>query len=255
MSNDMTGGGLYLVIPYAVAHDVQLSMRAKLLYGEIVRLATSKGYCYARNKALIDVLTYEDPASGAINGVTERTLQRLLAELRDRGHIYTDTGRVPCTNGSSAVLRRIFVGPRLAEPEPDAGGDKNDTPPRQNCHPGGDKNDTPIKCKSSRTRNNPLTPCEVTDVIDAYIGDDPEYREAMEALLKNRQAMGKPIRTRQAMSMIINRLRKVNQRETEIAMLNKAVELGWRTVYPLKPDELPAGAGSRVVEEEGVIYV
>lgn len=255
MSNDMTGGGLYLVIPYAVAHDVQLSMRAKLLYGEIVRLATSKGYCYASNKALMDVLTYEDPATGAINGVTERTLQRLLAELRDRGHIYTDTGRVPCTNGSSAVLRRIFVGPRLAEPESDAGGDKIVTPPRQNCHPGGDKNVTPIKCKKNINRNNPLTPCEVTDVIDAYIGDDPEYREAMEALLKNRRAMGKPIRTRQAMSMIINKLRKVNQRETEIAMLNKAVELNWLTVYPLKPDELPTGTGNRVVEEEGVTYV
>lgn len=92
-------------------------------------------------------------------------------------------------------------------------------------------------------------------MIDAYIGDDPEYREAMEALLKNRRAMGKPIRTRQAMSMIINKLRRVNQRETEIAMLNKAVELNWLTVYPLKPDELPTGTGNRVVEEEGVTYV
>jgi len=41
------------------------------------------------------------------------------------------------------------------------------------------------------------------------------------------------------MNKILNRLRKVNNRATEIAMLNKAVELNWLTVYPLKADELP----------------
>lgn len=255
MSENTTGGSLYLVIPYAVAHDEQLSTRAKLLYGEIVRLATAKGFCFASNKALMDVLTYEDPTTGAVNSVTERTLQRLLAELRDRGHIATDTGRVPFSDGSSAVMRRIFVGPRLGVPDEGTGGDKIVTPPRQNCHPGGDKNVTPIKCKKNITRNNPLTPLEVSDAIDSFIGDDPEYREAIEALLKNRKALGKPVRTRQAMNMILNRLRKINQRETEIAMLRKAVEFNWLTVYPLKPDEMPIETGSRVVEEKGVSFV
>ena len=102
-----------------------------------------------------------------------------------------------------------------------------------------------IISKKNIKGNNPHTPIEVWDAIEAYLGGsdgDPEYREAIEALLRNRQAIGKPVRTRQAINQILNRLRRVNQRETEIAMLNKAVELDWLTVYPLKPDELPETA-------------
>ena len=230
MASDLTGGGMYLVIPYAVAHDMRLSGRAKLLYGEIVRLASARGYCYASNEALLEVLTHEDPDTGAVGTITERTLQRLLAELKDRGHIHTDTGPVSNSKGGETTMRRIFVGQKLAEKPQDLGVTKMSPP---------------IRSKKNIKGSNPHTPVEVWDAIEAYLGGsdgDPEYREAIEALLRNRQAMGKPVRTRQAMNQIINRLRRVNQRETEIAMLGKAVELNWLTVYPLKPDELPETA-------------
>ena len=55
----------------------------------------------------------------------------------------------------------------------------------------------------------------------------------------NREAMIEPVLTTQAMNRILNRLRKVGDRATEIAMLHKATELNWLTVYPLKADELP----------------
>ena len=244
MASDLTGGGMYLVIPYAVAHDMRLSGRAKLLYGEIVRLASARGYCYASNEALLEVLTHEDPDTGAVGTITERTLQRLLAELKDRGHIHTDTGPVSNSRGGETTMRRIFVGQRLADCPKDSGVTKMSPP---------------IRSKKNIKGSNPHTPIEVWDAIEAYLGGsdgDPEYREAIEALLRNRQAMGKPVRTRQAMNQIINRLRRVSQRETEIAMLNKAVEMGWLTVYPLKPDELPETAkpaskrflGTRIVD-------
>lgn len=244
MASDLTGGGMYLVIPYAVAHDMRLSGRAKLLYGEIVRLASARGYCYASNEALLEVLTHEDLDTGAIGTITERTLQRLLAELKDRGHIYTDTGPVSNSKGGETTMRRIFVGQKLAERPQDLGVTKM-SPPDKNVTPGVTKMSPPIRSKKNIKGSNPHTPVEVWDAIEAYLGGsdgDPEYREAIEALLRNRQAMGKPVRTRQAMNQIINRLRRVNQRETEIAMLNKAVEMGWLTVYPLKPDELPETA-------------
>lgn len=258
MASDLTGGGMYLVIPYAVAHDMRLSGRAKLLYGEIVRLASARGYCYASNEALLEVLTHEDPDTGAVGAITERTLQRLLAELKDRGHIHTDTGPVPNSGGGETTMRRIFVGQRLADCPKDSGVTKM-SPPDKNVTPGVTKMSPPIRSKKNIKGSNPHTPVEVWDAIEAYLGGsdgDPEYREAIEALLRNRQAMGKPVRTRQAMNQIINRLRRVNQRETEIAMLNKAVEMGWLTVYPLKPDELPETAkpaskrflGTRIVD-------
>lgn len=244
MASDLTGGGMYLVIPYAVAHDMRLSGRAKLLYGEIVRLASARGYCYASNEALLEVLTHEDPDTGAVGAITERTLQRLLAELKDRGHIHTDTGPVPNSSGGETTMRRIFVGQKLAEKPQDSGVTKM-SPPDKNVTPGVTKMSPPIRSKKNIKGSNPHTPIEVWDAIEAYLGGsdgDPEYREAIEALLRNRQALGKPVRTRQAMNQILNRLRRVNQRETEIAMLGKAVELNWLTVYPLKPDELPETA-------------
>lgn len=244
MASDLTGGGMYLVIPYAVAHDMRLSGRAKLLYGEIVRLASARGYCYASNEALLEVLTHEDPDTGAVGTITERTLRRLLAELKDRGHIHTDSGPVPNSGGGETTMRRIFVGQRLADQPQDLGGTKM-SPPDKNVREGGTKMSPHIRSKKNIKGSNPPTPHEVWDAVEAYLGGrdgDPEYWDAIEALLRNRQAMGKPVRTRQAMNQILNRLRRVNQRETEIAMLGKAVELNWLTVYPLKPDELPETA-------------
>lgn len=96
------------------------------------------------------------------------------------------------------------------------------------------------KDKKNKEKKNPLPPVEVYDAIESYIGDDPEYREAFDGFLANRTAMKKPVRTARAINTIINRLRKVNHRETEIAMLDKATESNWLTVYALKEDELPA---------------
>lgn len=262
MATDLTGGGMYLVIPYAVAHDMQLSERAKLLYGEIVRLASARGYCYASNEALLAVMAHEDPETGAISGITERTLQRLLADLKGRGHIHMDNGKVENSSGSETTMRRIFVGQKLADTPSDRGGDIFVTPDKI-VTPGVTKMSPPIISKKNIKGNNPPTPHEVWDAVEAYLGGrdgDPEYWDAIEALLRNRRAMGKPVRTREAMNRILNRLRRVNQRETEIAMLGKAVELNWLTVYPLKPDELPEAAkpaakrflGTRVVDGEEV---
>ena len=53
---DVTRGGMYLVIPAAVAEDTRLRERSKLIYGRIVQLAASTGFCYASNQALLEIL-------------------------------------------------------------------------------------------------------------------------------------------------------------------------------------------------------
>lgn len=108
------------------------------------------------------------------------------------------------------------------------------------------------KDKKNKEKKNPLPPVEVYDAIDAYIGDDPEYREAFEGFLANRAAMKKPVRTARAINTIINRLRKVNHRETEIAMLDKATESNWLTVYALKEDELPQQGNRESEDRDGI---
>lgn len=82
------------------------------------------------------------------------------------------------------------------------------------------------------------TPGFVLDCVDAFLGDDPEYQAAFSGFLENREALKKPVLTTRSINTIINKLRKVS-REEGIAMLDKAVERNWLTVYPLKADERP----------------
>lgn len=133
------------MIPASVAEDVHLRERSKLIYGRIVQLASSTGFCYASNKALLDILAHEDPKTGETAVISERTLQSILAELRDRGHIHMDAGPVPRSGGELPVVRRrIFVGRRLADMPPPQGGKENCTP-ENFCTGGGEKNCTPFK--------------------------------------------------------------------------------------------------------------
>ena len=86
------------------------------------------------------------------------------------------------------------------------------------------------------------------------IRQTPEYRDAFYGFLANRAAIKKPVKTVRAISRIINRLRVVNCREVEIAMLDKATVNNWLDVYPLKPDEMPKASSGRMEEQEGVEY-
>ena len=67
---------LYSVIPARVRDDHSLRPNAKLLYGELSALAQAEGYCWAWNAHLAETL-----------GISKRTVEDLLKQLRDRGHL------------------------------------------------------------------------------------------------------------------------------------------------------------------------
>ena len=94
------------------------------------------------------------------------------------------------------------------------------------------------KRKIKKTPKAPKTPVYIWDCVVSFVGDDPEYQAAFAGLLENREAMKEPVLTTRSINTIINKLRKVS-REEGIAMLDKAVERNWLTVYPLKNDERP----------------
>ena len=251
MASDLTGGGMYLVIPYAVAHDMRLSGRAKLLYGEIVRLASARGYCYASNEALLEVLTHEDPDTGAVGTITERTLRRLLAELKDRGHIHTDSGPVPNSGGGETTMRRIFVGQRLADYPQDLGGTKMSPP---------------IISKNNKKGSSPLSPPkEILERVAEYAAGDGELEDAILSLLENRKALRAPVLTARAMNGILARLDKHSggNQAAKIWLLDDAVQKGYRTIYESQVREMPKDLtapaptgkrflGTRIVDGEEV---
>ena len=219
-------GGQFAIIWVDLLYEDSVPQSAKILFGEIYRLSDADGWCDATNKDFMDLL-----------GCSESTVRNLLRALVDVGQIHVTTE--PKMDGTGGTIRRIFCGRKLAPPV-------NGGVPPKNCGS--------TYLKSNKKSNTPIAPVEVFQAIEEYIGDDPEYREAFDGFLANRAAIKKPVKTVRAISRIINRLRAVNCREVEIAMLDKATVNNWLDVYPLKPDELPKASSGRMEEQEGVEY-
>lgn len=83
----------YAVIPARVRYDPQLTDKAKLLYGEISALADRDGFCWARTSYFAQLY-----------GISERTVYRLLKDLRDQRHIYVESIR-----DEQCAERRVWV--------------------------------------------------------------------------------------------------------------------------------------------------
>lgn len=218
-------GGQFAIIWVDLLYEDSVPQSAKILFGEIYRLSDADGWCDASNEDFMDLL-----------GCSENTVRNLLKALSDIGQIRIQTE--PKRDGKGGTVRRIFCGRKLAPP------DTGEVPPKNCSIPKYLEGVPPKNCrntylKSNKRSNTPIAPIEVFQAIEEYIGDDPEYRAAFDGFLANRAAIKKPVKTVRAISQIINRLRAVNCREVEIAMLDKATVNNWLDVYPLKPDELP----------------
>lgn len=91
----------FAVITGPVLDDRALADSAKLLYGRITSMADREGYCWATNNYLSELTGY---------GV--RTISRLVAQLEERGHIWTEIVPVAKTGGRE---RRIYIGARASQ--------------------------------------------------------------------------------------------------------------------------------------------
>lgn len=255
MGCDELQSGYYATIPRPVLDDAALRWPAMVLYAHLTSYARKSGFCYAKNATLIKEMTRVNPKTGAVNTITERTLQSLLAELRDRGHISMDTGPLPPDqNGVVRQGRRIFIGTQLADMQK---GEKTFTP--ENNFAKGVKKSSPHTTKVKQGNNTPLPPTEVMDRIAAYAGEDEDLADAILGLVLNRQeALGakKAVKTLRTMNGILNDLdtRSNGDRRVKLLMLAKAVKNNWLTVYALKPDELPKEQAGKLEEQEGVTY-
>lgn len=85
----------YVKIPDRIMCNKNLSPAAKLIYGLLVSLCQSKGYCWATNSALAERL-----------GMGRKSMTRLLRELRVQGLIYYDkTGGTGAERNAKRLLR------------------------------------------------------------------------------------------------------------------------------------------------------
>jgi hypothetical protein len=76
----------FIMVPYAVFSDPNLSHAAKLVYGRLKLYAGKRGHCCPKQETLAGEVCLSD-----------RQLQRMLTQLRDEGWISWDRSRANCT--------------------------------------------------------------------------------------------------------------------------------------------------------------
>lgn len=142
----------WAVIPASVRYDEELSPSAKLLYAEISSLTGETGYCYASNQYF-----------AVLYHLSERTIIRLLKELRDHGYIRIEDG------DGGAALRKVFAGLNpLTKMSPPP--DKNVTPPPTKMSPVSEKNNNinPPKAPQKGARSPKSTPEWEPECFEAF---------------------------------------------------------------------------------------
>lgn len=241
----MTTGGYWSVLPADVRRDRRLPDRAKLLYAELTGLVQRDGYCWATDEYLAELLD-----------CSAKTVSRSLKQLRELGYI-----QVERTSNATGTERHIYCGLNPAQGGTDkndrtdggtdGGTDKNDRTPPATQYKENNKNNTTGARENGTAREE-----EISQILLDFAGGDDGLRSALSDFRQDRRLRRKPIKTPLAAKRLVSRLDKLSggDRRVMIAMLDKAIERGWDSVYELRPDDLPAAAGPPGNEPERRVW-
>ena len=244
----MINTGYWAVLPAGVRYDRSLTQTAKLLYAEISALAQVDGYCWATDKYFAELFLCS-PA----------TITRALRTLRDAGYI-----RIDHASNQKGSERHIYCGLDPAQggivkndgtvegtvKNDDRGTVKNDDTPLATQYNENKKKEN--TCARACAREGAIPSAALKLFLD-FASGDPELEAALVHFGETKRWKKKP---EYAARLLVNKLDKLsggNHRHM-IALLEKAIERGWESVFPLKPDELPEVAAPDPAEPERQIW-
>ena len=229
----MVRKGGYTVLPNQILRDDSLTLQAKGLF--CMMASFPEGWDF----------TIKGLATVA--GCGREKISAALRNLEDSGYLLREQGHSE-TGQFSANLFVLYddkIEPLTGFPatgKPATGKPLTENP-------------TQINKERIKERKNkpPIAPREVLDRVKEACGEDQELLDGIIALLENRAAIRKPVKTLRAINGILKDLSTYSggSRRTALAMLEQAVKRNWLTVYPLKPDELPPAAKGEEKEEYG----
>lgn len=210
--------GGYTVLPNQILRDETLTLQAKGLFCMMASFPENWDFTV---KGLATVA-----------GCGREKISAALKNLEDAGYLLREQGH--SETGQFAANLFVLYDEKIAP------------------LPG---NPTQINKERIKERRNkpPIVPREVLARVDEACGEDQELRDGIMALLENRKKLRKPVDTVKKIDGILNRLSEYSggNRRMKLAMLDKAVEWDWLSVYPLKPDELTQADGGQGKEEYG----
>lgn len=225
--------GGYTVLPNQILRDETLTLQAKGLFCMMASFPENWDFTV---KGLATVA-----------GCGREKISAALKNLEDAGYLLREQGHSE-TGQFAANLFVLYdekIAPLPGFPstgKPSTGKPLTENPAQIN------------KDRIKERRNKPpIVPHEVLARVDEACGEDQELRDGIMALLENRKKLRKPVDTVKKIDGILNRLSEYSggNRRMKLAMLDKAVEWGWLSVYPLKPDELPQADRGQGREEYG----
>lgn len=225
--------GGYTVLPNQILRDETLTLQAKGLFCMMASFPENWDFTV---KGLATVA-----------GCGREKISAALKNLEDAGYLLREQGH--SETGQFAANLFVLYDEKIA---PLPGFPSTGKPSTGKPLPG---NPTQINKERIKERRNkpPIVPREVLARVDEACGEDQELRDGIMALLENRKKLRKPVDTVKKIDGILNRLSEYSggNRRMKLAMLDKAVEWDWLSVYPLKPDELPQADRGQGREEYG----
>ena len=224
----------YAVIPANVRYDETLRPNAKLLYAEITALCDSGGICTARNDYF-----------SKLYGLSRKTISELISHLAEKEYIKVEVLR----DGRGQVTGRKIMLSEAVGPIPknrDASPGNPGGLPRKNGIPVPKNREDFIGLTIQDKTNTPIVPKGKADIFADYTGNDGELLQALRDFEKMRKQKKKPM-TDRAKKMLLDALEKHarGDRVYKLRMLEESVLHCWDTVYPLKDDDPPRGAGGK----------
>ena len=251
MENPQEFRAFWSVIPATVLDDMQLPANAKILYGVLSSLMRREGYCWPSNAQL-----------AAAMHCSEDVIRRWLAALSEGGHVQVRVVPNRKTGGSIRYISPVLIQPTIVDDDegyrdeqPGTYRDKNPGVPGQtsrSIYKDGYKKDN----KKKKEKESAPSGDVAASLLAKCALYGPSVTEAMGRFLKMRVEIKKPVKSRQAATLLWNKLVDLSTGDSAhmVALLNTATERQWLSLYQLKEDELPQ-AQRREVDTGGVRFL
>lgn len=160
-------------------------------------------------------------------------------------YIITDTpgdfgGEEPCPNFSDTDGERAPPCPNLPDPvlpDPEKSPQKKRTEQQSTTEQLPPK--APQRGAAGRKSKYDLAE-DAKPLLRAYVGGDRELHQALRDMIENRREL-RAINSKRAIKILLDELDRLSggSRANKLALLRRAIASSWKTVYPMRPDELP----------------
>lgn len=241
----------WAVVPATVLDDMSLPANAKILYGVLSSLMRREGFCWPSNAQLAEAMH-----------CSEDVISRWVAALAKAGHIRI---MIEPNRKTGGKIRRIY--PSLPEPALlDNSGGYSDVCPStysdKNPRVVGQKSESIYKDgykkeKKKKEKEKPQAACAAAlSILSQCAEYGRDVTAAMQRFLSMRDELKKPIKSAQAATMLWNKLINLSGGNAHhmAALLDKATECQWLSLYQLKDDELGRlQRGAPQADEAGTI--